>query len=115
MCNPSRALLLELRHEDEFNHDGSVDVAVTGSVGDGSVDVAVSSSVDVAFTGSVGDGSVDVAVSSSVGVTCSLYRKLNYLNSWIGRNLEPELQRTAKSMPHVLWLVAQLWGGKMTK
>ena len=81
MCNPSRALLLELRHEDEFNHDGSV----------------------------------DVAVSSSVGVTCSLYRKLNYLNSWIGRNLEPELQRTAKSMPHVLWLVAQLWGGKMTK
>ena len=94
MCNPSRALLLELRHEDEFNHDGSVDVAVTDSVG---------------------DGSVDAAVSSSVGVTCSLYRKLNYLNSWIGRNLEPELQRTAKSMPHVLWLVAQLWGGKMTK
>jgi len=76
MCNPSRALVLELRHEDEFNHDGSVDVAVTGSVG---------------------DGSVDVAVTGSVGVTCSLYRKLNYLNSWIGRNLEPELQRTAKA------------------
>ena len=76
MCNPSRALVLELRHEDEFNHDGNVDVAVTGSVG---------------------DGSVDVAVTGSVGVTCSLYRKLNYLNSWIGRNLEPELQRTAKA------------------
>ena len=46
--------MLELRHEDEFNHDGSVDVAVTGSVG---------------------DGSVDVAVTSSVGVTCGLYKK----------------------------------------
>ena len=54
MCNPSRALVLELRHEDEFNHDGSVDVAVTGSVG---------------------DRSVDVAVTSSVGVTCGLYKK----------------------------------------
>ena len=63
MCNPSRALVLELRHEDEFNHDGSVDVAVT----------------------------------NSVGATCSLYKELNYLNSWIGRNLEPELQRTAKA------------------
>ena len=66
----------------------SVDVAVTGSVGD-----AVTGSVDVAVTGSVGDGSVDVAVTGSVGVTCSMCRKLN---SWIerrGKNLQPELQR----------------------
>ena len=41
----------------------SVDVAVTGSVGD-----AVTGSVDVAAT-SVGDGSVEVAVTGSVGGT----------------------------------------------
>ena len=69
-------------------------LAVTGIV-----DVAVTGSVDVAVTGMslAVTGSVDVAITGSVGVTCSLYRKLNYLNSWIGRNLEPELQRTAKA------------------